>query len=165
MPIHKVYIGIGSNLDDPIKQVKTAIATLIKLAMNENYTCSSLYQSVAMVKPGQPPQEDYINAVMAIDTDNCAIDLLDVLQNIESTQGRIRGEERWTARTLDLDLLLFGDEFINHPRLTVPHYGLSERNFVIYPLRDIDANLQLPDGSNINDLYQSCSADGIRKIE
>lgn len=165
MPIHKAYIGIGSNLENPLRQVKTAMSTLKELSVDQTFSSSSIYQSVAMINPGQLNQKDYFNAVVSIKTHSSALELLDILQNIENNQGRIRSEERWSARTLDLDLLLFDDEIINHPRLTVPHYGLRERNFVIYPLREINANLQLPDGTKINDLYQSCSADGIRKIE
>ena len=106
-----------------------------------------------------------MNAVICINVDDPPLDLLDGLQNIETAQGRERIGDRWSARTIDLDLLLYGDKIINHHRLTVPHYGLQQRNFVIYPLADLDANLMLPDGTTIKALYQACSTTGIRKIE
>ena len=160
------YIGIGSNLNQPRKQIEKAIRALSLLSNNGDISVSSIYQSTPMTHDSEVSQQaDYINAVVRINTSNTALDLLDALQNIEITQGRVRTSEHWASRTLDLDLLLFDDQIINHPRLTVPHYGLKQRNFVIYPLFDIDANLALPDGTTIKSLYKSCSTDGIQKIE
>ncbi|MCP3673377.1 MAG: 2-amino-4-hydroxy-6-hydroxymethyldihydropteridine diphosphokinase [Gammaproteobacteria bacterium] len=159
------YIGIGSNLDQPRKQVERAINALKLLSVDEEIKVSSIYQSAPMTIDSNSQQDEYINAVVRINSSDTPIDLLDALQNIENTQGRVRTSEHWIARTLDLDLLLFDDLVINLPRLTVPHYGLQQRNFVIYPLFDIDVNLILPDKTTIKSLYESCSADGIRKIE
>ena len=167
--MHKAYIGIGSNLDDPRLQVTQAIKALQQLSEGGEIDCSAIYQSTPLFnkrsKSSQEEQADYLNAVVSIKTTTTALKLLDELQKIELSQGRKRSGERWAARTLDLDLLLFDDEVIDHPRLTVPHYGIEQRNFVIYPLADLDANLVLPDGKTIRALHQSCSADGIRKIE
>ncbi len=110
-------------------------------------------------------QPDYLNAVVRIKTSLEPLALLDKLQQIENTQGRIRNEERWTARTIDLDLLLFNHQTMNHPRLTIPHYGIKQRHFVIYPLADLDASLVLPDGTTIKELLETCSSEGIRKID
>ena len=160
------YIGIGSNLEQPKIQVEQAINALRLLSAEGDIEVSSIYESTPMTHNNEASQQaNYINAVVRINSFDSPIDLLNVLQNIENTQGRVRTSEHWTARTLDLDLLLFDDQVINTPRLTVPHYGLQQRNFVIYPLFDIDANLILPDGTSIKSLYESCSVDGIRKIE
>ncbi len=160
------YIGIGSNLERPRKQVEQAINALKLLSVDEEITVSSIYQSAPLTHDhGNSQQDDYINAVVRVSTSKTPLDLLDALQRIENKQGRVRTSKHWTARTLDLDLLLFDNQIINLPRLTVPHYGLQQRNFVIYPLFDIDANLILPDKTTIKSLYESCSADGIRKIE
>jgi 2-amino-4-hydroxy-6-hydroxymethyldihydropteridine diphosphokinase len=93
-----------------------------------------------------------------------AIKLLDKLQKIEISQGRIRKKERWGARTLDLDILLCDDLVINHPRLTVPHYGMKVRAFVLYPLFEIDENIILPDGSALSQLLAQCDINNLTKI-
>jgi len=171
--VHLAYIGIGSNLDNPGKQIKKAISALRHLSQDGTIDCSAIYQSVPMTKNSDNKtdtynnnqQPDYLNAVVRIKTSLESLTLLDALQQIEKAQGRIRTEERWIARTLDLDLLLFDHQTINHPRLTVPHYGLKQRPFVIYPLADLDANLVLPDGTTIIELLETCSSEGIRKID
>ena len=160
--MHKAYIGIGSNLQQPMQQIRRAIAALQLLSVDNEIICSSIYQSTAM---GNAEQADYLNAVACVKTNKPALDLLDALQKIETAQGRERTEERWGSRTLDLDLLLYDEKIINHSRLTVPHYGLRQRNFVIYPLMDVAADLILPDGTSVRALYQSCSSTGIRKID
>jgi len=168
--MHKAFIGIGSNLKNPRQQIKLAIETLQLLAWDGNIAISSIYQSSPMREQGTEAsktntQNDYLNAAVRINTKDSALKLLDALQKIEDSQGRERKSDRWAARTLDLDLLLYDDQVIDHPRLTVPHYGLKQRNFVIYPLADLDANLVLPDGTTIKALYQACSTTGICKIE
>lgn len=160
--MHKAYIGIGSNLQQPGLQIRQAFKSLLYLSSDQQLQCSSLYQSSPM---GDISQPDYLNAVACLNTEYSALDLLDALQKIEAQQGRKPGEERWSPRTLDLDLLLFDQETIDHARLTVPHSGLCQRNFVIYPLVEIAPDLVLPNGTAIRDLYQSCSSKGITKIE
>ncbi|MCP4412355.1 MAG: 2-amino-4-hydroxy-6-hydroxymethyldihydropteridine diphosphokinase [Gammaproteobacteria bacterium] len=171
--MHLAYIGIGSNLDNPRKQIKKAIIALKQLSQDGTIDCSAIYQSSPMTKIpdcktdtcNNNQQPDYLNAVVCINTSLEPLVLLDTLQQIENQQGRIRNEERWIARTLDLDLLLFDNQIINHPRLTIPHYGLKQRHFVIYPLADLDASLVLPDGTTIKELLETCSSEGIRKID
>ncbi len=168
--MHLVYIGIGSNLANPLQQINVAIDALKRLSDDGKVICSPLYQTHPMVDetPGttaySAEQPDYINGVVKINSSLEPLQLLDKLQEIEQAQGRKRTHERWTARTLDLDVLLFDNDIIDHPRLTVPHYGIKQRNFVIYPLTDLDDNLVLPDGTTIKDLYQRCSSKGINKI-
>ncbi len=155
------YIGIGSNLVAPEQQARAAIRALAALPDTLLQRVSSLYRSAPM---GPQDQPDYVNAVACLHTSLTPLQLLDQLQQIEQQQGRVRKAERWGPRTLDLDLLLYGDEIIDQPRLTVPHYGLTERAFVLYPLAEIAPELQLPGGMAVATLLASVSSDGLRKF-
>ncbi|KXO13977.1 2-amino-4-hydroxy-6-hydroxymethyldihydropteridine pyrophosphokinase [Moritella sp. JT01] len=148
----RCYIAIGSNLADPVAQAKEAITTLEALTESRFISVSSLYASKPM---GPQEQPDYINAVACVDTRLAPIELLDALQQIENEQGRVR-KEHWGARTLDLDILLYGDDIMSTPRLTVPHYGMKEREFVLYPLAEIAPQLQLPCGQVLSDFLKAC---------
>ena len=113
---------------------------------------------------GPQDQPDYINAVVEVSTALAAEQLLDELQKIEQEQGRVR-KERWGARTLDLDILLYGNEVINTERLIVPHSGISERNFVLYPLRDlVDLNFVISGLGTMSELLSACPMDGINRL-
>jgi len=155
------YIAIGSNQAQPIEQAKQAIKALDKIEKTTLLACSSLYCSAPM---GPQDQPDYINAVAKINTSLSAIELLDALQDIEKSQGRIRKDNRWGPRTLDLDILLYGDNVINNERLTIPHYGMKEREFVLYPLFEISPNLQLPDGTSLLENMKNCNKNGLTVI-
>lgn len=152
------YIAIGSNLGDPVAQAERAIEALKQIPKSEFIAASRLYSSTPM---GPHDQPDYINAVVAIKTDLTAIELLDSTQAIEQKQGRVRKEERWGPRTLDLDIILFGNEMIESERLTVPHYGMKQREFVLYPLAEIAPDLTLPDGTEINELLKIVDRNGL----
>ncbi|WP_373767689.1 2-amino-4-hydroxy-6-hydroxymethyldihydropteridine diphosphokinase [Glaesserella sp.] len=143
-----VYVALGSNLENPLQQLKQAVSSLRKFA--KNIRASSFYGSKPL---GPQDQPDYVNAVVKFDTDLTAIELLDQLQRIENEQGRVR-LRRWGERTLDLDILLYGDERIQTARLTVPHYDMHNREFVIVPLYEISPELILPNGTALRDLYQ-----------
>ena len=147
------YIGIGSNLEQPVEKAQQAIAALKLLPQSEFIAVSPLYCSKPM---GPSDQPDYINAVAAIKTSLAPLALLDQLQQIEQQQGRTRKADRWGPRTLDLDLLLFGEQIIECDRLTVPHYGMKQRVFVLYPLFDIAANLRLPCGEMLSIVVKNC---------
>ncbi len=153
------YIGLGSNLSDPQAQIIAALAKLKQLANCSVTAISSLYFSRPM---GPQDQPDYMNAVVAIETQLSPIQLLDQLQNIENTAGRIRKDNRWGARILDLDILLFEDLIINTQRLIVPHYGLKLREFVLLPLAEIAADLILPDGSKVSQLANQIEKNGLK---
>jgi len=155
------YIGVGSNQADPVKQAKLAIERLHLLPDSVFCSSSSLYHSAPM---GPQDQPDYINAVVKIDTQLTAIELLDELQKIELSQGRVRKENRWGPRTLDLDILLYGNEVISNARLTIPHYGMKEREFVLYPLLEIAPELCLPDGKALSQLTKYCNKNGLIRI-
>lgn len=155
------YIGLGSNLEDPIHQVKSAIAELGRLPESGFIAASSLYRSVPL---GPQDQPDFINAVVALGTTLAPYSLLDELQALEEFHQRKR-ERHWGPRTLDLDLLLYGNEVIDTERLTVPHPGVSIRNFVLIPLFEIAPDLRLPDNQALSDLIQRCSKDGLQRLE
>jgi len=142
-----VYIGLGSNLESPLAQIKSAILALQTHPDLQQIRVSSLYSS----KPvGPQDQPDYVNAVASCHTALSPIALLDVLQSIEQAHHRIR-ERHWGPRTLDLDLLLFGNEHIQLPRLTVPHPYMLERGFVIRPLMDLAPELRLANGHTVKE--------------
>lgn len=154
------YIALGSNLGDRENHLRRAVIALAALPRTRLDRVSSVYRSAA-VGPGTQP--DYLNAVARLTTDLSAIALLDALQRIERDQGRVR-DVRWGPRTLDLDLLLYGDETITSPRLTVPHPRMQQRHFVLYPLREIsDGDPRLPDGTHLGALLRQCPDDGLVK--
>jgi len=155
------YIGIGSNQQDPVKQAQQAIEALRNLPNSVLTQCSSLYCSAPM---GPQDQPDYINAVAEITTQLSAIELLDALQSIEQNQGRVRKDNRWGPRTLDLDIILYDNQKIDSERLTVPHYGMQDREFVLYPLAEIAPKLTLPNGTHLSHLITLCDKNGLIKI-
>lgn len=149
-----VYIALGSNLNMPIQQLKLAIQTMADLPDTEIKKVSSLYQSQPL---GPQDQPDYVNAVACLDTGLSPLALLDALQNIENEQGRIR-LRRWGERTLDLDILLYDNQIIHNEHLTVPHYDMQNREFVIVPLYEISPELILPDGVSLQQLVKRFSS-------
>lgn len=159
----EIYIGLGSNLNNPTEQIRQARGVLANHSRFSETTFSSLYHSPPM---GPQDQPDYTNAVMSVSTDLSAVDTLSVLQGVENDFGRIRTGERWGERILDLDLLLYGDEIIDLPDLIVPHIGLTERAFVMYPLAEIaSSDLLIPRvGKTVGDLLALCPLDGLAKI-
>ncbi|MDD6910855.1 2-amino-4-hydroxy-6-hydroxymethyldihydropteridine diphosphokinase [Actinobacillus minor] len=148
MTLKTVYVALGSNLDNPLEQLKQAVESLKTFAID--FEISPFYGSKPL---GPQDQPDYVNAVAKFKTDLAALDLLDRLQQIENQQGRVR-LRRWGERTLDLDLLLYGNEQIQNERLTVPHIEMKNREFVIVPLYDLSPELILPQGEKLEDLYQ-----------
>ncbi|MCW9023121.1 MAG: 2-amino-4-hydroxy-6-hydroxymethyldihydropteridine diphosphokinase [Gammaproteobacteria bacterium] len=156
------FIGLGSNLADPQLQVTTAIEELAQLPESRLGGVSSLYRSVPM---GPADQPDYINAVARLETRLDAHALLDALQAIEHRHQRVREGERWGPRTLDLDLLLYGQQHIHDDRLDVPHVGMGERNFVLYPLAELmTEDMLIPGLGSLAKLLPDCSAEGLEKI-
>lgn len=152
------YIALGSNLEDPARQLQAAADAMAAEAHIRIIAGSSVVRSAA-VGPGRQP--DYLNAVVAIATSLPAEALLDRLQAIEHARGRTR-EVHWGPRTLDLDLLLYGDQQICSPRLQVPHPAMAQRHFVLYPLAELcAADFVLPTGETLAALLSHCPADGL----
>ena len=155
------FVALGANLGDPQAQIGRAVAALRQLPNSRFIACSPLYGSIPM---GPSDQPDYVNGVAWLETDLTAHGLLDETQRIELEQGRVRKAERWGPRTLDLDLLLFGNQQLEDPRLTIPHYGMKERAFVLVPLFDLAPDLQLPCGSWLRDLVATCDRSGLMPL-
>lgn len=159
--MERIYIGMGSNLADPAEQLRNAVDALAQLPDARFVGVSAFYQSDSLL-PGQPR---YTNAVAALDTSMEPLALLDALQAIELDQGRER-HERWGPRTLDLDILLFGDRLIDEPRLKVPHYHMQARPFVLYPLAELaPASLVLADGRSLEQLLADCPFVGLERLD
>ena len=146
------YIGMGSNLEQPLDQLQRALTELRDIPGSSLQASSSFYISSPM---GPADQPDYVNAVAALRTELSPLDLLDQLQQIEQAHGRQRGP-RWGPRTLDLDLLLYGDQFILNDRLSVPHPGIGERAFVLLPLAELAPELEIPGLGIVSDLLAAC---------
>ncbi len=158
----RAAVGLGSNLGDPLRQLQRALAALSRLPGSRLLARSAFYRSAPM---GPQDQPDYINAAAVVATTLQPLEFLDRLQAIERDQGRVRGPQRWGPRTLDLDLLLWGEERIDHPRLQVPHPGLHERAFVLYPLAEIAASWLVPGRGTVQALRAACPANGLCKLD
>ncbi len=157
----QAWIGLGSNLEQPLHQVGSALDELTGIPDTRLIVASSLYRSAPM---GPADQPSYINAVACLETKLTAAALLDALQAIETAHGRVRNSERWGPRTLDLDILLYANEQIANSRLTVPHPGIAERSFVLYPLAEIAPDLEIPGLGSLRALLAGCSSDGLERL-
>ena len=142
------FIALGSNLSNPITQIQQAVVHLQSHQSIEVIKHSSLYQSSPM---GPQDQPDFINSVAKINTSLDPLDLLSTLKSIENEMGRVKGE-RWGARVIDLDILLYEQLEMDLEQLTIPHIGLSERNFVLVPLLEIEPELEITGKGSIQSL-------------
>jgi 2-amino-4-hydroxy-6-hydroxymethyldihydropteridine diphosphokinase len=147
------YIGMGANLGEPITQILGARGELAESGELREIAFSRLYRSEPM-GPGDQP--DYINAVMAVATSLPPRHLLDLLHRIEARHGRVRTGEHWGPRTLDLDILLYGNNLMDDPELRIPHPGIADREFVLVPLLEIAPNLSVPGLGLVRDLLSAC---------
>ena len=155
------YVAIGSNLNQPRVQVNGAFARLAALPATHSLVRSRLYRTRPM---GPQDQPDFVNAAAGFLTLLNARDLLDALLGIEQAMGRNR-QERWGPRVIDLDLITMAGEIIDEPGLTVPHPGVSSRNFVLYPLADIAPTLAIPGHGAVSELLRTAGGDGISVLE
>ena len=155
------YIGLGSNQGGPRAQIDQAFAEIDGLPATRLAARSPLYRSAAVDAPGQP---DFVNAVAAVETELSAAQLLAALQAIESRHGRER-PQRNAPRTLDLDMLLFGETACASPELTLPHPRMHERAFVLRPLLDLDPRAEIPGRGAARALLRVCTAQAIERIE
>lgn len=154
----KAYIGLGANLGDPARQLTGALMELQVLPDSRLLAQSSFYRSKAL---GPGTQPDYLNAAALLETVLPATVLIQELLSIERRHGRVRGADRWQARTLDLDLLLYGQEHIRLDGLVVPHPEIARRNFVLLPLLEIDPALQIPGQGSVAELLRRMGAKDI----
>jgi 2-amino-4-hydroxy-6-hydroxymethyldihydropteridine diphosphokinase len=157
----EVYIGVGSNLENPVQQVQMAKQCLQQLPETDLTGFSSLYASAPM---GPQDQPDYVNAVAQLQTMLSANQLLKELQAIEQQQGRVRKQIRWGSRTLDLDILLYGDQQLNSADLVIPHSGIAQRAFVLYPLQEIAPEIDVPGHGPLAGLVSVCPSSDIKKL-
>jgi 2-amino-4-hydroxy-6-hydroxymethyldihydropteridine diphosphokinase len=154
-----VYIGVGSNIDDPRAQVLRAIGKLQALAPQLRVVLVSPFYGT---KPfGPVAQPDFVNGVVGALTQLDANALLGDLQAIEAALGRPAQREKWGPRVIDLDLLIYGREQLQGSGLTLPHPGIVERNFVLYPLADIAPDLDVPGLGRVAELKRRVAQSGI----
>jgi 2-amino-4-hydroxy-6-hydroxymethyldihydropteridine diphosphokinase len=157
---HRAFIAIGSNLQDPVRQVKLAFELLADLPETKLTKCSSLYRTAPVGYDNQP---DFINAVAEVSTELTPQQLLHSLLTTETAQGRERPFAN-APRVLDLDLLLYDDRVINTTELTLPHPRMHERGFVLYPLVEIAPDIEIPAKGNAQTLLHGCTDNNIEKI-
>jgi len=154
------YIGLGSNLKDPKAQIKRALASLSNNDGAELINVSSFYESKPLL---EIPGPNYLNAVCKIETKLSAIDLLDLCQEIEESQQRVR-EVKWGSRTIDLDILLYGEQVISNKRLSIPHPEAINRAFVLVPLFEIEPSIKFPLLGSIKDLLERIDKLDVNKL-
>ena len=153
------FIALGSNRRHPARQLSEAVRALDALPRSRVEAVSKVYRSAAV---GPVTQPDYLNAVLRLRTPLRPLPLLDAMQAIERSQGRVRSI-RWGPRTLDLDLILYDELQLRHPRLQLPHPRMAQRNFVLLPLADVaDSKMLLPDGTELGTLVSRCRRDGLQ---
>jgi 2-amino-4-hydroxy-6-hydroxymethyldihydropteridine diphosphokinase len=155
------YVGIGSNLAGPRKQVLGAIARLRELPRSRLLLTSRTYASRPL---GPLPQPDFVNAVAGLLTQLGPLALLAELQAIEAAMGRPVQREHWGPRVIDLDLLAYAHEHCSGERLTLPHPGIVERNFVLYPLAEIAPDLELPGLGRVAALLPGVTSEGLTPL-
>lgn len=156
------YIGLGSNLADPVTQVRAGVTALTHLDQTRVEICSSFYRTAPV---GLREQPDFINAVCRVRTRQDPATLMRNLLEIERACGRVREGGQGGPRTLDLDLLLYADRQIQTPALTVPHPRLHERAFVLYPLHEIEPDLAIPGRGALRELLAACAGQRAEKLK
>jgi 2-amino-4-hydroxy-6-hydroxymethyldihydropteridine diphosphokinase len=156
------YIGVGSNLDEPAGQVRRALSALEGLARTRLISRSALYLSTPLGSVAQP---DFVNAVAALLTQQDVWQLFRALRSLEIELGRLPPRVRWGPRRIDLDLLLFGRQRVDSPELTVPHPGIVQRNFVLYPLLEVAPELDVPGAGRVAELVARVDSTGIRRLK
>jgi 2-amino-4-hydroxy-6-hydroxymethyldihydropteridine diphosphokinase len=142
------YLGLGSNLGDRLANLQDAVDLLVREPGLRVAASSRVWETAPV---GGPPQPDYLNAVLRIETDRSPSELLDACRRVESSLGRVR-LERWGPRTIDVDLLLYDEATVDEPDLVVPHPRIAERAFVILPLLELEPDPALPDGRRLKDV-------------
>jgi 2-amino-4-hydroxy-6-hydroxymethyldihydropteridine diphosphokinase len=159
----KVWLGLGSNLQQPVAQLQQALKRLGDTTGLEVLRTSSFYRTPPW---GDEKQDDFINAVVQIETSLDPIPLLRVLQSIENVMGRQRSDGcRWGPRLIDIDLLLYGKQQFQSAELEIPHPRMFERAFVLKPLSELDANLEISGHGTVGELLQDLDCSGIIQVK
>lgn len=157
----RAYVGLGSNLDDPVAQIRSGVMALTRLAQTSLDVCSSFYRTAPI---GIQRQPDFVNAVCRLHTMQEPRALMRNLLEIERLHGRLRAGEKGGPRTLDLDLLIYGDTVMQSSELSLPHPRLHERAFVLYPLHEIDPALTIPGHGSLHDLLTGCAGQRVERL-
>lgn len=155
------FIGLGANLGSPVATISSALSHIALIPEVELLACSSFYDSIPM---GPSDQPNYTNAVCKIKTPLDGLSVLHHLQRIENELGRVRNGEHWGPRMLDLDLLMLGRQSYNSKELTLPHYGMRNREFVLVPLFELQPDLLMPDNLPIAKWVSECDVSQLRRI-
>lgn len=155
----RVFLSLGSNQGDRKAYLEEAVKALKKLPQSKVLHYSSVYETKAW---GKTDQEDFYNLTLELETDLSPLELLEQTQRIESELGRVR-HEHWGPRTLDIDLLLFGDHILDTPRLKIPHPHMTKRSFVLEPLQQIAGSLKLQ-GREIGEIVEELGEEKPKKL-
>ena len=157
----EAWLGLGSNLQQPVAQLQQALKRLGETTGLEILKTSSFYRTPPW---GDEQQDDFINSVVQIETSLDPVALLGKLQSVENVMGRRRGGRRWGPRIIDIDLLLYGDQQYQSDELEVPHPHMHKRAFVLVPLAELDANLEIPGRGAIGKFLQQLDCSGISRL-
>jgi 2-amino-4-hydroxy-6-hydroxymethyldihydropteridine diphosphokinase len=158
----RAFVGLGSNLGDPVSQIRIALNELSQLSKSRLIRQSALYRTAPW---GNTDQPDFVNAVAEIETDLSARQLLDSLLQVEARAGRVREGLRWGPRLIDLDLLIYGDERIDESNLHVPHPRMQDRAFVMVPLVELEPTLEVPGIGVLADLIAQLDTSSCLRME
>jgi 2-amino-4-hydroxy-6-hydroxymethyldihydropteridine diphosphokinase len=165
-PVRRVVLALGSNLGDRLENLQGAVDALFDAPGLDFAAVSPVYETAPVLGDGEagggPDQPDYLNAVIAVGTALPARTILDRAHGIEEAFGRVR-ERRWGPRTLDVDVIVCGDEISDDPELTLPHPRAHERAFVLAPWHDIDPGAEIPGRGRVADLLAAVGLDGVRR--
>jgi 2-amino-4-hydroxy-6-hydroxymethyldihydropteridine diphosphokinase len=159
---HPAYVGIGSNLDEPAGQVRRALTAMAEVPQTRLVRQSSLFGSTPLGPAAQP---DFVNAVAGLLTRLEAHAFFSALRALESALGREPPRMRWGPRRIDLDLLVFGEQRLDGPELTLPHPGIVQRNFVLYPLFEVAPGLSVPGCGQVAELAARADPTGIWRLD
>lgn len=158
----QAWLGLGANLQHPVNQLKEALVRLGESDGIEINKVSSFYRTPPW---GDDQQDNFINAVVSIETSLSPLSLLHCLQSIENAMGRRRTGRQWGPRIIDIDLLLFDDQVVCSSELLVPHPHMHERAFVLLPLAELDAEIEIPGQGRVVDLLSGLDCDGIFRLD
>jgi len=158
----ELYIGVGSNLNNPVNQVEKAIQCISYLDNFNNMKISSFYESPPM---GPSNQNNYVNCVVMFKCGESPEDILLLLKDIESSMGRKKSSVKWFERIIDLDIIIYGDLTYQSDLLSIPHINAYERAFVLLPLIDLNPDIYIPKQGYAKDLIKDCLYNDIKKIE
>ena len=156
-----VWIGLGANQQKPVEQIRESVRRMQLIAGVDVISASSLYRTPPW---GDTDQEDFINAVVLLETDLKPVELLHHLQRIETAMGRVRKDRRWGPRLIDIDILMYGQQRIELDELVVPHTHMHERAFVLLPLLELSADIEIPGRGRADTLLSQLEVGGMERL-